>query len=412
MPEGLHGYEPSAASAEVGPVIEEEKEPIVNVLRNLEKIYYGAGVITRPSRFARTAEHPEGEKERPALVRTKRAEIFKKMREAYRAFVQKTDHIRGQEFSEAEKESLIESERAALDKVFEPLRSEADRRDYLAEQYLNQRDISIDLPGLGKQRSRMVDLVLPDHARSPEAKAMPPIFFVPGLGNDIECVSSLALEAAMRGRRVVVVAYPESFNGQTTPEFVQAVKGDAGFGPYRAFYEAALEATLGAGSPVELWGFSTGGPIGASILSDKQFQERTKQAVFFSPAGVTDQTIGSMNRGALLDARFLLSKGAPNYTFSVPDPAGDKANVRRRDEIFKSVVGKITKRQDVWKTMRVREGGRIVIVSGGRDGITKSAESEDFLNENPQTIVLPMKDAYHNTPLTEPENVLELVEKD
>lgn len=49
---------------ELGPVIEEEREPMKNLVELFETVYYSSGAITHKSKFARSDSQPEG-KERP-----------------------------------------------------------------------------------------------------------------------------------------------------------------------------------------------------------------------------------------------------------------------------------------------------------------------------------------------------------
>jgi len=293
--------------------------------------------------------------------------------------------------------------------------TEAHERDEIARQYLRQGEIRVNLPGLGEQTALYTHIDPPASRESSREEPKPPIFLIPGVSNDIDCVGALAQEIAYAGRSVVVVGFPESFMGSTTESFAKAVKDTPNYGPHTDFYKESIDALLGSDSDFELWGFSTGAPISAEILNDPRFQERVNEAVLLSPASSVDQTSMQINTGTASEGARLLKRFSTlgKYTFSM----GRNKNVeqqpqeqkKRRGEIFKSLMKKVQTKTASWEGAKVKDGGNIVVISGGKDQITKSYRVEDDFRKNPQMEVVHLPNAYHSTPLTEPQETVEKI---
>ncbi len=74
---------------------------------------------------------------------------------------------------------------------------------------------------------------------------------------------------------------------------------------------------------------------------------------------------------------------------------------------MKSLMKKISKANEGWRTARVEEGGNIIVVSGEKDTITKSARmNEEFKKGNDQIKAAILSDAYHSTLQIEPDRVI------
>ena len=364
--------------AEIGPVIQEKKEDVKNLVETFEELYYVAGAVTAPSTFGRSEENPEG-RERPFFLRAHRAELYQKIKSV----------------SPEEREQVLK---------------EANLRDAIAEQYLNQKDLKIHFSEYGDLSARMVDMNPPESLTTPENKNLPPIFLMPGIANDIEVVNNMACEIVMQGRRVVVVAQPESIKGHVTPEFADAVEKDATFGPHTAFFGEALKHIFKDTDSFELWGFSTGGAIAALLLHDPEFQKKVTNAVLIAPAGFVEQSNLSLNVGLLHDMALFKNKKSAHFIWGY----GFKKNeqLALHDQVMSSLVKKITHANDNWKDARVADGGSIVLVSGGKDMVTKTTTMNTAFKQNPQIRVLDLPNAYHMSPQTEAQTIIPQILKE
>ncbi|MCX6795094.1 MAG: hypothetical protein NTY31_03895 [Candidatus Falkowbacteria bacterium] len=363
--------------AEIGPVINEKSEQVKNIIESFDRLYYAQGKVTHRSRFARNSQDKEG-RERPLFSRADRAELFKKFKK--------------QPEGSSARENII---------------AEANLRDEINEQYLNQREVTVSSE-YGPQKARISDINPPESLQTPETKKQPPIFLIPGISNDIECVSALITEVAYQGRRIITAGYPESFMGQTTEEFAAAVEKDSGLTPHIEFFKTVIDKFFDKDQDIELWGLSTGAPIVSGILTDKTYQEKTKDAVLLFPAASVEQKLSSFNLGVMHDLGFMKDNSSASLNFTVDSKIPKaKEQMELRKKIMGSLTKKIIKADQNWRTALVQEGGNIIVVSGGNDRITKSAQmSEEFLKGNSAMRVLDLPTAYHSTPQIEPELVV------
>ncbi|HSA83806.1 MAG TPA: alpha/beta hydrolase [Patescibacteria group bacterium] len=368
--------------ARVGSPKQEIKIPEANALERLNFLFYRFGHITRAS----TLPHQERSVSRPLWLRSKRAELY--------------HQTQGSDTNKRKR-------------IF----AEARERDEIAAQYLMQGVITITLPGLGEQTARYTMIEPPEGRKNLEQGSKPPIFLIPGVSNDIDCVGALTQELPYQGRSVVVVGFPESFLGHTTKGFADAVDASQDFGPHVNFYKQAITSLMGDQGDIELWGFSTGAPIAAQILHDPKFQERVTDAVFLSPASTVNQTSMQLNRGAIHELGHLVKEFGllPKYTFStgvndnMPPMTDDHKKLRKR--IMGTLIKKVGTVSEYYTDARVKDGGKITIVSGEKDEITKSYRATNMLSQNPQTTVISLPDGHHATPLTQPERVIPIVFK-
>lgn len=335
-------------------------------------LYYKLGQVTR-ERFAGNKGKNEGI-ERSVWARMERAQLLKKL---------KRNEI-------SHRDSTIE--KTKIDEV--------DR------QFATQKDIQIDIPGLGIQSAYGTEVNLPDNLKTPEQISKPPIFFIPALSGDLYGVEPLMKELAMNGRRAISLAYPESFLGQTTEEFARSVGESTTYEPHTSYFKRAINKLLGEDSKFELWGYSTGSAIAAEILADPNFQQRAQNAVLISPVSVADQSLIDFKAGVFLKegARLLtLQHGWKTSDVSMvlgSKTPSDENNIARRKRIFNALIdSKLIKKLDMWKNARVNNG-EIIVVSGEKDKITKSNKAiGDFL-ELDQYNIIDFKKASHVTPLT------------
>lgn len=346
------------------------------------KIFYALKKSTRPSKIARKDERSE----RSLDLRAHRAELYKK--------IVKTE--------DPEKRQQI--------------LKEAHARDEIEAQYLSQGEVKVDLPGLGEQSARYTMIEPPEGRRLSEQRD--PIFLIPGISNDLDSVGGLAKEIPYQGRSVIVVGMPDSQMGQVTSEFSDAVLQSSTLEPHANFFKAAINKLVGENAPVELWGMSAGSMITAEILNDPKYQERVKQAVLLSPAGTSEQGIKRQNIGVATEALRVFkrpSKGA-HYSLTMarhedqtPKSEEDKAIA---GSTFNAVREKTLKKFDPFKTMKVADGGQITVVSGTKDNMTRSRESDGDFRSHPQVELISVQGGVHNTPIVEAGKIIpEVFEK-
>ncbi len=366
-------------TVEVKPPVQEVEEPVENLAEKFDRIFYAREMVTGKSSI-KSKENPDERIERPEFLRARRADLYKELR------------------------SLPKEDKDGRRRIIK----EAHLRDEITRQYLMQSELSVTIPGLGEQRARCINITPPEPLQTEETTSKPPVFLIPGISNDVDCVGNLVHELAMEGRQVIVVGYPESFKGQTTEAFADAVAQDEGYRPHADFFKAALDHFYKKNEDIELWGLSTGAPIAETILEDPIFQQRVENAVLLCPASCVDQSVTSLKLGLLHDIGFMREPGTAaslSWTTESKTPR-EKDQKELRKKVFKSLLKKITKKLDYWKGARVKEGGSIVVLSGQQDKVTKSSEAVDLFLENPQIRVIDLPDGYHATPGVEPEKVL------
>ncbi len=299
--------------------------------------------------------------------------------------------------------------------------TEAHQRDEIAAQFLNQGNVKITIGELGEQSAKYTIL-------NPKSEANPPIFFIPGISNDLSCVEALSQELAYKtGRKVYVVGMIDSIEGQATQKFADAISKSPDFGPYAEFFKGAINA-LTESSKIELWGHSTGGPLITEILNDPRFQSKVINAVLLNPASSANISIPELVSGITNEFKNIISKNMPKYTLSadrwgkgVIDKIADlvlkksPTQTEVQDEQQRKIKGsinstmmkKVCSIEDSWKAAKVKNGGKIVVYSGRQDYMTRSSEvfkgddqSMAYLKQqNPQLEVIDDQAGYHTTPL-------------
>jgi len=288
--------------------------------------------------------------------------------------------------------------------------------DVIDSQFAKQKDTQIDIPGLGIQSAYGTEINLPDNLKTPEQISKSPIFLIPALSGDLYGVEPLMKELAKSGRRVISLAYPESFLGQTTEEFARSVEESTTYEPHVSYFKQAINKLIGEGSEFELWGYSTGSSIAAEILAEPAFQQRAKNAVLISPVSVVDQSKPSFNFGI---AREGVKIAKMSHGWKVSDVSMvlgsktplEKDNKTRRKRIYNALIGnKVIKKLDIWESARVNNG-EIIVVSAGKDEIAKSNKALNDFERLDQYKVVDYREGSHLSPLTNAEYVVRSIQR-
>lgn len=360
---------------------QEVASPEVNRVESFDGLFYLVGKVTHKS----LADKREGI-QRSLQLRTTRAQILKEFRQTPKADTES-------------RHQLIQ---------------EAKTRNELEIQYLNQGEVTVDLPGLGPQTARYTIIDLPENLKPAAEAEKPPIFFIPGLSNDLDCVKATLQELAYSGRRVIAVGFPESFMGKITPEFAQASEQSLDLEPHTTFFKEAANKLIGTDAEIEFWGHSTGATIIEQILADANFQQRTTNAVLLCPAASADiSTIQAVKAFAKEIAHLGRRFGQfPRFSYTRAAKEGEAEGQRElKVKVFKALTKRVLSESDFTKDARVQEGGKIVVVSGNRDNVTRSSTAKDRFLTNPQVDFIELPNGYHFTPLTEPGRAISLVKQ-
>jgi pimeloyl-ACP methyl ester carboxylesterase len=208
----------------------------------------------------------------------------------------------------------------------------------------------------------------------------------------------------MRGREVLSIGYPEGFMGKMTDAFVEEIKTNQSFLPHAEFFGAAVRH-LTDGQEIDLWGLSTGCAVAGYLLSDEAFQEQVRNAVLFAPAASVDQSKVAMGLGVIREMGSLAGNFdvLPHTVITTGRKEHeDDDQLKRRKVVFKALQTAVSKNCGVWDEMKVKEGGEITYVVGGRDHITKAYLAVDEFKQNPQADVILLPDAGHQTTMMDP----------
>lgn len=284
--------------------------------------------------------------------------------------------------------------------------SEAKARDEIAKGYLNQAEITVNFEGLGPQTARY-NILEPPMSRKNTQSEKPPIFLIPGISNDLDSVAGLSQELAFSGRYVVTVAFPETAMGSVTQNFAEAVGAGKDYEVHTEFFKKALDKLIPNGQ-IEIWGFSTGGPIAAELLNNPVYQQRTTNAVLIAPVSSVDQSQRSLYLG-LGHESFGFASTIQKYSFIAgrKEQKDTKEEHKAKADTFHALMGKIIRQKPhLFEKAKVINGGRILIISQDSDDVTKTEKAKGMFLKNPDIVFTTIKNAYHSTAVTEPERVI------
>lgn len=306
-------------------------------------------------------------------------------------------------------------------------------RDQLAEEFMNtQREVRVDMGDLGEQTARFVVLTPPESRKTETSESKSPIFIIPGISNDLESMGMLPQELAFRGRKVVMIGFPESWHGEATDAFGKATEQSKSYEPHTTFFKKAIEAValdqgvidrIGTPSEIDLWGYSTGAAIVAEMLTDTKFSENISNAAIICPPSCVDQNNlklpfgieAPLPSGVANELRevFRSSKNMRNAAklnvFNRKEEQYTEDHRRRMLRTYNALREKVLKKNYWWtKDIRPRDGGKITVVSYDNDNMTRSYEAVNEIRQNPNLSVVELHGT-HNTALSEPATIIKAI---
>ena len=296
-------------------------------------------------------------------------------------------------------------------------------RDELAEEYMaNQQEVRVDLGDLGEQMARFVILTPPEGRKTAETDSKPPIFLISGISNDLESMGMLPQEIAFKGRKVITIAYPESWHGNVTDEFGKATEESSTFEPHVSFFKQAIEnirkmpdvkSKLGEHDQIELWGYSAGALMVPEMLTDDAFGKKVSNAAIIAPASNYDQT---MNQGKWhvfmdqIDTYLADFRNTAKMNLSFRGKIEVTADFRDRQErTFNALAKKVLRKFAWWEQdMKVADGGKIAVVSYANDMQTQTPRVDREISQNPNLHLIRLFGT-HEAPKTEPGTLINAV---
>lgn len=236
-------------------------------------------------------------------------------------------------------------------------------------QFLDDREVEIDLAELGKQKSHLVQIKL-EGVWTPQEKRRN-ILIIPAFGGDKYGLISLMRELALQGHTVSCLDYPESWNGEPTEEFAKAVEEVAAdlnrvnmYGPHVRFYKKGIEMM----KPDEVWGYSTSAGFLPKLIEESE----VKVGVAVAPTSMTDQTkselIAGFGNEVIAGGNFWPDQGV----VLGPRVKRSPEFMKKRTRIVAGLMTEVCRRLPEWSQLKLGEGRRLILVSGARDGATKS----------------------------------------
>jgi len=248
--------------------------------------------------------------------------------------------------------------------------------------------------------------------------SLPPIVVISGASNGMESMDSFARELALRekDRKIIVLGYPDAPSGKVTSKFCDAVKEVEGFDVHAKFFEEVIGKLLPEGS-FELWGYSAGGGVSEVMMTKKSISERVDNLVMICPAGSKEIGDLEFKWGMMHENLALISyvKDLPKYVF-VDDKTKDEQKILKFAtwmELGRKCCKDLASRN--LGKIKMKAGGKMVVISGESDMITRSAEL--FGSDNIEHLKKIQKDievgvvegSLHAGPFLEPDKYIDEV---
>lgn len=283
----------------------------------------------------------------------------------------------------------------------------------IEKEFVDQKDLRVETPW-GKQEAKYVILNMEvDNDK-------PPMVIIPGASNGVESMDSFVRELAKQypDRKIILIGYPDAPSGKMTSEFFEAIKSADGVEPHSAYFVEAIKKILPEGD-FELGSYSVGGAIAETILSGGVLSDRVTNAWLINPGGSVEihndefRFAIAHENGSLL--KFL--KDIPRYVF-VDDKTRDeqkKMKFATWAELGKRCCRNLT--DDLIGKMKTKEGGKILVISGSEDEMTKAArkfnsETLPYFREKQANLeVSVISQSIHAGPFVEPNKYIDEIKR-
>ena len=312
--------------------------------------------------------------DRPSGLRVKRAEIYHQIHN-----------------------SKNKNERSRLFK-------EAHEFDILNKQLMEKKIVSIEVEGCGVQEASYVALTA-----NPKEKKQLPVFLWTGISNDPEGIGWLGIIIAkMTRRQVVIIGYPQGWDGNVTKEFGDAVK-EKGMKPHTEFFvDSTIKIAKQMGiEKFKLIGMSTGAALaGNAVTQNHKFAEMLDSVGLVAPAGCVNinETIAKIREAIpmMLNATHLPYL-SPINVHDVEMSAEKRANMLRAHEPLAKVM---LSRTEWWKGIKQTKVKVTSIIFEG-DYMTEGRKvTSELLGEEMDVKILK---GSHITPMMHPEETVRLL---
>lgn len=236
-------------------------------------------------------------------------------------------------------------------------------------QFLDDREVEVDLAELGKQQSHLAQIKLEGVRVADEKRRN--ILVIPAFGGDKYGLMSLMRELVLQGHTVSCLDYPESWNGEPTEAFAEAVEAAAAdsnrenmYGPHVRFFKKGIEMV----KPDEVWGYSTS----AGFLPKIVGESGVKIGVAIAPTSMVDQTKSELIAGFGTEV-FASGNFWPDQGVVLgPRVKRSPEFMKNRTRIVAGLMTEVCRRLPEWAQLKLGEGKRLILMSGTRDGATKS----------------------------------------
>lgn len=374
------------------PKIERDYPQYQLINEKIQNVFQKTGLIVGESALPRS----ENEK-RTLAERMDRAETYKEVKkikkEEDKNFVSKLEKdIQGRKES-FDKASVFFDKAHELDKIFVQFTQ-------------NQKEVRVNIDGLGEQMARYVIL------EPSETSDKPPIILIPGISNDLEGNGELPIKLAASGRKVIMIAYPESWHGEVTEKFGDAVEKSNNYGPHTEFFKSAIKQITDENSKIDLCGESTGSLIVSNLLADNEMKQRVDEATMIVPPG--EITHKHFDTVSMLKETLDTFKKLPLISkLTVVNPKKIETTDEHRRlmlHTYESLKKKVISKYIWWeRPLLTGTGKKTNVIIGGNDHVTEAKKGRKEIEANPTLNLHLIKSGNHSTPLVESDMVIELV---
>lgn len=261
--------------------------------------------------------------------------------------------------------------------------------------------LMVDMGKLGTQRANYIDLSFEGTDLS-----KPPIVIIPGISNDLNGSGEFPLKLALKGRRIILITYPESWHGKTTKEFAMAVGKSNNFQPHTDFFKLAINQILGDKTSFDICGLSAGAIMASEITKAKNFSDRIGKINLIVPAGITGINLFDVKKRMEMHQKSMKQQEEDGMlpklvVTNLEFLERTKKEVKTSEWTFRFLTLKLMKEYKWWQGMKE---ARVIMCKD--DGITYGIKNVRNLGSNPQ-LSIEIISGGHETPATNPDKVIE-----